>query len=373
MEKPAPGREGGCMTRAIHTFILAAAVGVVLAGAPQQSTFRSGTNTVSIYATVTDAEGRLVTDLSADDFEVYDDRRRQELTVFANDRQPLSMVVMLDRSGSMSSRFELVRDAAEEFVVNLLPEDRVRIGSFSNRIQIDPESFTSDKAEMRRILREELQGAGPTPLWNATDAAMQALVDEEGRRVVLMFTDGKDTPEFGPNVRFEDLRARVRADETMIYGIGLSTSRCVTPQMPDPMGGIRFQRWPSRPGPSGQGGPFGRPPRFPGTPPIRGLPPVVVPPPNPSPRTSSTRCSEADPDPELRELVEIGGGGYFELRSTDNLRETFSRVAAELHHQYLLAFTAEELDNRLHELEVRVLQPDMLVRARRSYFAASSP
>jgi VWFA-related protein len=362
------------MTQALHTLIVAVAAGVVLAGSTQQSAFRSGTNTVSIYATVVDSDGHLVTDLNRGDFEVFDNGKRQDLTVFANDRQPLSLIIMLDRSGSMSSAFGLVREAAEEFVLNLFPEDRVRIGSFSSRIQIDPETFTSDKAEMRRILREELQGTGPTPLWNATDQAMQALVDEQGRRVVLMFTDGKDTPEFGPNVRFETLLARVQAEETMVYGIGLSTSRCVTPmRTPDATGGILFQRRPGRPGRPGlpgQGGPLGRPPGVPRIPPIRGLPPVVVPPPNPRPRTSGARCFESEPDPELRELAEVGGGGYFELESTDDLGKTFARVADELHHQYLLAFTAQELDNTLHEIEVRVRQPDMQVRARRSYFAA---
>ena len=357
------------MTRVLHTLMLTVAAGGVLAGSAQQS-FRSGTNTVSIYATVVNGDGHLVTDLKREDFEVYDNGRRQDLTVFANDRQPLSIVVMLDRSGSMSSTFGLVRDAAEEFVLNLFPEDRVRIGSFSNRIQIDPDTFTSDKAEMRRILREELQETGPTPLWNATDRAMDALIDEDGRRVVLMFTDGKDTPEFGPNVTFDAVLDRVRTEETMLYGIGLATSRCVAPrQLPDPTGGIRFQRRPGRPLP-GQGGPFGRPPRIPGMPPFPGLPPVVVPPPSPSPRSSRARCVESEPDPDLRGLAEAGGGGYFELDSTDDLRRTFSRIADELHHQYLLAFTADVLDNTLHELEVRVRHPDMQVRARRSYFAA---
>jgi hypothetical protein len=77
------------------------------------------------------------------------------------------------------------------------------------------------------------------------------------------------------------------------------------------------------------------------------------------------------PDPNLRELAEVGGGGYFELETTDDLKETFARVADELHQQYLLAFTAERLDNTLHTIEVRVREPDTHVRARRSYFAAS--
>jgi hypothetical protein len=78
---------------------------------------------------------------------------------------------------------------------------------------------------------------------------------------------------------------------------------------------------------------------------------------------------ESGPDGDLRELAATGGGGYFELRSSDDLRTTFARVADELHHQYLLAFNAPRQDHTLHRLEVRVRQPHMTVRARRNYVA----
>ena len=80
-------------------------------------------------------------------------------------------------------------------------------------------------------------------------------------------------------------------------------------------------------------------------------------------------CADAGPDPELRQLAEEGGGGYFELKAGDDLRATFSRVADELHHQYLLAFSATHLDGTVHRLEVRVRPPGLSVRARRSYVA----
>jgi hypothetical protein len=80
-------------------------------------------------------------------------------------------------------------------------------------------------------------------------------------------------------------------------------------------------------------------------------------------------CVESGPDPDLRELAAVGGGGYFELRSQADLRTTFARVADELHHQYLLAFSAPRIDHALHRLEVRVRQPGMTVRARRNYVA----
>src|SRR5262245_58353142 len=104
---------------------LVAALGAVSAGAPQ-TTFKAGTRTVAVYATVTDPTGRLVPDLTPDDFIVEDDGRRQTLTVFDNQIQPITIVVLLDRSGSMEGNFDLVREAAEAFVAQLQPRDKAR-------------------------------------------------------------------------------------------------------------------------------------------------------------------------------------------------------------------------------------------------------
>ena len=82
----------------------------------QESVFRSATRTVAVYATVSDAQGRLVPDLTQDDFEVYDDGKRQKITLFENGAQPITVVLLLDRSGSMVGNFNLVRSAAEQFV-----------------------------------------------------------------------------------------------------------------------------------------------------------------------------------------------------------------------------------------------------------------
>src|SRR5258708_24830095 len=80
-----------------------------------QPTFSAGSRTVAIFATVLGPEGRLVPDLHRNDFEVYDNGKRQELTLFANDVQPITVVLLLDRSGSMVANFQLVEQAAEQF------------------------------------------------------------------------------------------------------------------------------------------------------------------------------------------------------------------------------------------------------------------
>ena len=76
-------------------------------------------------------------------------------------------------------------------------------------------------------------------------------------------------------------------------------------------------------------------------------------------------------DPGLKKIAEETGGGYFELKKTADLSPTFTRVAQELHSQYVIGFSPTVLDNKVHRLSVRVKQPGMTARARRSYVAAA--
>lgn len=91
---------------------------------PQPPTFTGVNRTVAVYATVTDAGGRLVPDLMRDQFQIADNGKRQELTIFANEIQPITVVMLLDRSSSMRANFELVEKAAEEFVSVMLINTR---------------------------------------------------------------------------------------------------------------------------------------------------------------------------------------------------------------------------------------------------------
>jgi VWFA-related protein len=362
------------MRRLFLTLVWALTLGAAWAGAFQQRQFRAGNNTVSIYATVLDRNGRIVTDLTRDDFEVIDNGVPRELTLFSSAPQPISIVVMLDRSESVDMFFSLVRDAAHAFVKQLVPADRARIGSFGSRIVIRPDTFISDRAELGRILDEELHTGGGTPLWTATSLAMDALAALDGRRVVLVFTDGHDNPTASDvHTPFGIVSDRAQSEEVMVYGIGLAQT-CESPKTSPPAGPelVQFQRR------RGVGGGQGRRPpvRLPGMPPVL-LPPRPDPPRFPSPlppRTPSggsiyVPCVSTQPDAQLRHLTEAGGGGYFELKRTADLQATFARVADELHRQYLLGFTAPDLDGRMHTLEVRVKNSDLAVRARRSYLA----
>jgi len=241
------------MTRVRVAVVCALASSAALVATGQEPQFRAGTHTVSVYATVVDRQGRLVPNLTRDDFEVLDNGRRQPLTVFASGQQPITIVVMLDRSGSVAEHFELVQRAAGEFVRQLGPGDKARLGSFSQEIRIDPEAFTSDRDTLLRVLSDRLQFAGSTPLWNATDAAMTALAGQEGRRVVLVFTDGRDAPEEdAPNVTFEQVQARAQAEEVMVYAIGLADRCAPVPRPAADEAGMLFQFQRGRQGGAGR-------------------------------------------------------------------------------------------------------------------------
>src|SRR5438552_18758828 len=97
---------------ASFTLALLTALGI---GQAQQPTFRSGARTVAVYATVAQKDGRLITDLARDAFEIKDDGKPQPITVFSTEVQPISVVIMLDHSSSMRGNAGLVEKAAEAF------------------------------------------------------------------------------------------------------------------------------------------------------------------------------------------------------------------------------------------------------------------
>ena len=372
---------------------LVLAFSVVVPAAQQAPQFRTGTHNVPVYVTAVDAAGHLVTDLTQDDFVLLDNGQPQAISNFANNTQPITVVLMLDRSGSVEEHFPLIEAAAAEFVQHLTLDDAARIGSFSERIQLDPVAFTNDRDTLLEIVRTELQPIGPTPLWNATNVAMTALTTQPGRRVVLVFTDGMDAPLGGRhNVPFTEVRKRAEEEEIMVYGVGL-VRECDAPASrkaparegarPEPVAGalrdetnsgLLFQRR--------RGGGGTTRPRLPGMPGGLRLPGGRMPPPMPPPRVPrgqppvlgpmkplETTCAATKPDPNLRTLADVSGGGYFELSKATDLASTFTRVADELHRQYLLGFATPVTDGALHRLEVRVKRPGVQVKARKSYLA----
>lgn len=292
------------LTRRHLLFTLPASAALARLAAAQQPTFRAGAQTVPVYVTVTDQNKRLVGDLQREDFEIYDEKVKQDIILFDNEIQPVTVAVMLDSSGSMTMNLELLKQAAEQFIIRLLPEDKGRVGYFNDKIAFLSE-FTSDRDLIIASIRD-MQFGNPTRLFDAVAFSLDELKGMDGRKVILAFTDGADTAS--RTGQGEVLR-RAREEEVMIYGIGLEAE---------------FMRTRTR------------------------------------------------PDRALRRMADETGGGYFELKDTDDLGPTFTRVAQELHSQYLLGFEPQKPDGKVHRIEVRVGRPGLTARGRRTYQAPRS-
>src|SRR6476659_3119855 len=291
--------------KALSTVALVAIFAAAVSLVAQQPTFRSGTQIVSLFATVLDGQKRLVPNLIQDDFEILDNEKVQPIVFFDNEIQPITVVVMLDTSGSMTGSIALLKSAAEQFLLRLLPKDKGRVGAFNDKIQFSAR-FTNNRDELISELKDLDYGNG-TRLWDAVSSSLDELQGVEGRRVILVFTDGDDTQS---KARLGTVIERARADEVMVYSIGLESNYF-----------------------NGQ------------------------------------RQVKSKPDGGLKKIADETGGGYFELDKTADLAPTFTRVAQELHSQYVLGFVPTLLDNKVHKLTIRRKQPGMTARARRSYLA----
>ena len=319
---------------ALFAAIMAATIPVV---AQQPQTFRSEVQTVAVYATVRDHDGHLVPNLTKQDFQIIDDGRPAQISIFSNEFLPITLVLMLDLSGNMlqdgagsghdngpdvitteqerhlnvvtqnvPSRYLRVRDAAAHLVDLLAPQDRVRIGTLSNQeVALSP-LLTSDKAVLHRILREELWPLGTARLWNGLNQAMDSIANEPARKVVLVFSSGLDRcPSFISALRCVEPKTVSRqavAGEFMIYAIGLTG---------------------------------------------RGL------------------------HDTLTRLAEDTGGGHFVLRDDAELTSVFERVVDELHHQYAIGFVPVVRDGKTHTLELKLAGRGLTARARKRYVAST--
>jgi VWFA-related protein len=162
---------------------------ISLALSPQRPTFRTRVDTVEVYATVSDRGGRLVPNLPREEFQLSSDGRPVELTVFSNEIKTITVVVLIDTSGSTVERLLWLRRSVGYLVDALQGDDRLRIGSFGEEIAISPH-LTGNKDLLKRILRDELWPGGGTPLWRAMHEGIRSLATEDGRRVVLVMSDG---------------------------------------------------------------------------------------------------------------------------------------------------------------------------------------
>ncbi len=297
------------MRRTVFMLAGLAAALTVTAGAQGQK-IKVSTASVPVYVTVTNPDKQLVPDLTIDDFEVLDNLKPQTITVFENKPVPITTVVMLDTSGSMTGNMSFLKEGVEQFLLRLLPEDKGQVGEFNDKIKFHPGEFIDNRDRLIYLLKNELDFGYPTRLWDAAEESLKRLEPMDGRKVLVLFTDGDDTSS---KVGVNKVMDHAREKDIMIYGVGFQSEY------------------------------------FNGAHQVR-----------------------SQPDKNLKKLTEDTGGGYFELKRGVDLNETFTRVAQELHSQYVLGFSPEALDGKIHKLDVRVKQAGMTARARKTYVAAAA-
>ena len=332
----------------IRVLALLAVATTLLAAAPQQSppaqqqpVFRTRLETVAVPVTVFSPEGELVTSLTRDDFKVFDEGDGQEITNFISGLQPISAVVLVDTSASMTTSLERARYAAEQFIIRLRPGDQARVGTFNDIVNLGGD-FTGDRDVLLKGLQANHRFANPTRLFDAIDEAMTSLEPLGGRRVVVALTDGCDT---GSKTHWDTLRRRFMSEEVMLYMVQFRP-RIRPPQQTRPLRNpcdlhvlleLKF-----------------------GTP-IRDFFNMN------DPRVTMSPVQVLD-----RMSTETGGGRVI-LLDDDDVGATFTRISNELHYLYLLGFTPQKRDGKSHELTVRVADQKMSVRARRRYLAPLDP
>ena len=191
---------------------------------PQPPSFRAGVDVVSLNVTVTDGQERFVTDLTQDDFLLYEDGVLQETTYFSRRQLPIALALMIDTSASMDERMTTAQEAAIGFSRRLRPEDLAEIIDFDSRVEI-LQAFTNSIDALEEAIRLTSAG-GSTSLYNALYISLRELkkaplrVEDVRREAIIVLSDGEDTSSL---VSFEEVLDLAHRSETAIYSIGLKT------------------------------------------------------------------------------------------------------------------------------------------------------
>ena len=341
-------------------FVTLAGLAILAALSPAQGRqdpqlrFQAGIDLVSVSATVTDAEGRFVRNLTRDEFTVYEDGAPQALTHFSSERVPVSLGLALDTSGSMTGeKIRAAQTALRRFLVDLLgPDDEVFLYRFSDA-PVLVAGWMSDRARLGRLLGQ-ITPNGETVLYDTIEAALPlAQAGHHRKKALVIISDGNDT---GSRTSAGDVRRLVLQSEVLVYAVGIDSQGEQVSKRPG------RARWPPGqlpvPGPRGRGIPGIPVPRI----------PVPQPPTGGGPATwnSDERVNKS----ALRALTDDSGGRTEIVRSARDLDPATAGIADELSRQYFLAYASPAgKDGRWHDIRVEVRHRDCNVRARRGYVA----
>lgn len=292
---------------------LFAALLCVQAAPAQEATFKSNVNLVRVIASVKNKSGELVGTLQKDDFEIYDNGARQEVSVFSRQtEQPLSIALLVDTSGSTAKELKYEGESASKFLHALFMEgnreDAVALYSFNYDIRLEHD-FTHNYAALERPLKS-LHGEQSTSLYDAVFYAARALESRQGRKAIIVVTDGGDTTSS------RDLKTALKAAQladAVIFAV------------------------------------------------------VVLPITNDAGRNIGGENA-------LTIMAQGTGGRTFLPVIGVQLDKAFSDIIMELRTQYLLGFYPRDVPLKkdpFHKLEVRLASPELRVSARNGYYGES--
>ncbi len=288
------------------------------AGAGQPAPFRAGIELVSLNVTATDATSHYVTDLGQDDFNVFEDGVKQEVTFFNKTNLPIALSLLLDTSASMEAKLQTAQEAAVGFARRLRTQDLAEIIDFDSRVTI-LQNFTNSTQDLEQAIRKTSSG-GSTSLYNAVYIALKDLKkivakspDEIRRQAIVLLSDGEDTSSLLP---FEEVLDLAKRSETAIYTIGLRDAE--------------------------------------------------------GPGTGTKGFKEAEF--VLRQLSQETGGRSFFPSQIADLNGIYSQISDELSSQYTVGYTSHNprRDGAWRRVVVRVTRPNVTARTKQGYFAPTA-
>ena len=209
------------MRRAGLTVLFAAAAAAAIAAQGQR--IRSGVELVSLNVTAIDGQGKFTTDLTEEEFEVFEDGAKQKLTFFSKTQQPISLALLLDTSASMDERMAIAQEAAIGFARQLHKEDQAEVIDFDSQVRV-LSPFTNDAAALEKAIRATTPN-GSTSLYNALYIALKELkkvrvasTSDIRRQAIVLLSDGDDTSSL---IEFDQVLDLAKRSEVVIYAIGL--------------------------------------------------------------------------------------------------------------------------------------------------------
>ena len=345
------------------------------------------TTLVQVPTVVTDRAGKFITDLGKKDFAVLEDGKRQEVSIFTAIKQPFNAVLVLDTSNSAGDRLRAIQNTAAGFAREVGNDDRMMVISFDNEVR-QLTDFTSDRAELETAIRGTESGFGKL-MYEAVTRALEQLKEREGRRAVILFSDGVDMRSIEATAE-SALRMAEEAG-AVIYIVRFDTrwwieSEARRQKAEQPQSKIPFSidgRIPlppdfGGPDPTPTGMPKVRAPRIevgsPSSPRI-----TVIDGPNAKPRT----INEPPPDEITANLDKMYGeaeqflqsittrtaGRIFQAETFDDTQSAFAAIADELRNLYLIGYypATDRRDGKYHKIKVEVARKDVQVRARPGY------